>query len=297
MEETSENIQVTVLIPAYNETLAIKQVIRDCRRAMDGTSYAYEILVVDDCSTDNTVELAEQEGARVIRHLENKGSGASRKTGTRAAKGEWIVMIDADGTYPAKSIPDLLEHMDSYSQVIGARSEEMGTHRFLRTFAKETIRRLASFLIGKPIPDLNTGLRAFRRKDMLPFLYLIPDGFSCVSSMSLSFLTNNLSVKYVPITYFERIGKSHFHPVKDTYKYLLTVVRIVSYFAPLNVFMPLCLLFMGLGVLKGFIDIVWLRSLQESDIILVLTGVMMGAIGVLADLIVAQGKARHGLDE
>jgi len=286
----SGECKVSVIVPAYNEAEAIFKVVSDVKDAMDSSGYTYEILVVDDGSTDDTGLRAQRAGARVIRHSENRGSGASRKSGRRACKGEWVVMIDGDGTYPASAIPALLPLLEEFSQVIGARTVERGSHRILRTLAKETIRRLAEFLVGKKIPDLNSGLRAFRRKEMMRFLHLIPDGFSCVSSMTLAFMTNGLPVKFVPIDYFPRIGKSKFHPVKDTYKYLLTVIRLVTYFAPLNVFLPLCGLLLAIGVLKGLMDLLWTGTLQESDIILFLSAVMVGSLGILADLIVAQGK-------
>ncbi len=204
-------------------------------------------------------------------------------------------MTDADGTYPAASIPDLLQLFPEYDQVIGARDSEKGTHRILRTFAKETVKCLASYLVRKPIPDLNSGLRAFKKDLMLRYLYLIPDGFSCVSTMSLAFLSNKHAVAYVNIPYFARIGKSKFHPVKDTYNYLLTVVRVVSYFNPLRVFIPLSLGMIGFGLLKSLLDIVLTGTLQESDIIAVLGGIIVGAIGILADLIITQGKKDHDL--
>lgn len=290
----SELCKVSAVIPAYNEAGAIAGVIQEVKAALEQAGYPYEILVVDDGSSDDTASRAEGAGATVIRHKENRGSGASRKSGILASKGEWIVMIDADGTYPARAIPQILSPLKEFSQVIGARVVEKGTHKWLRTFAKEVIRRLAVLLVGKAIPDLNSGLRAFRKEEMLPFLHLVPDGFSCVSSMTLAFLTNGLPVAFVPVEYFSRIGKSKFHPIRDTYKYFLTVLRIVTYFAPLKVFMPLCLMLLGLGLLKGLVDLIWTGSLQESDIILMLTAVMVGAMGILADLIVAQGKARHG---
>ena len=297
MGESQEGIQVSVVIPAFNEREAIVGVIREVRGAMERTAHPYEILVVDDGSQDGTAEKAQEEGVRVIQHPQNRGSGASRKTGIRAARGEWIVMIDADGTYPADAIPEIVNPLKEFSQVIGARTVEKGTHRLLRSLAKATIRRLASFLVGAPIPDLNSGLRAFRKSEMAPYLYLIPNGFSCVSSMTLAFLTNDLPVKFVPISYYQRIGHTKFHPVRDTYRYLLTVIRIVTYFAPLNVFMPLCLLLLGIGVLKGFLDILWTHTLQESDIILVLGGFIVGVMGILADLIVVQGKRGHDRDQ
>lgn len=294
MEETRQDPRVSVVIPAYNEAQAIGRVIEEVRWALERTGYSHEILVVDDGSSDQTGDRAEEAGARVIRHTENRGSGASRKTGIRAARGEWILMIDADGTYPAGSIPEILAPLEEFSQVIGARVVEKGTHPLLRTVAKEIIRRLAVFLVGRPIPDLNSGLRAFRRKEMMPFLHLVPDGFSCVSSMTLAFMTNGLSVKFVPIEYFSRIGRSKFHPIRDTYRYLLTVIRIVTYFAPLNVFMPVCLSLLALGVIKGILDLILTGTLQESDILLALAALIIGAVGILADLIAVQGKGEYG---
>lgn len=291
---TYKNMQsecdVTILIPAFNEAQGILKVIHDIRSTMEKTPYSYEILVVDDGSEDGTGALAQEAGARVIRHEENRGSGASRKTGIRAAKGNWIVMIDGDCTYPTEPIPDMLLLLRDFSQVIGARTVEKGTHKFLRTLAKEAIRRLAVLLVGRPIPDLNSGLRAFRKEDMIRFLHLIPDGFSCVSSMTLAFMTNDLPVKFVPIDYFSRLGRSKFHPVKDTYKYFMTVLRIVTYFAPLNVFMPVSVGLFILGIFKGVIDVILTGTLQESDIILIVSGVVVGALGLLADLVVAYGR-------
>ena len=296
MGATKNGIEVSIVIPAFNEGKSIAGVVRQIQKVMAETDHSFEILVVDDGSVDNTVEMAESQGAKVIRHEENQGSGASRKTGIRECQGEWVLMIDGDGTYPAESIPKILGSLDSAPQVIGARTVEKGSYKLLRILAKETIRRLASFIVGKPIPDLNSGLRAFHKTEMIRFFYLIPDGFSCVSSMTLAFLANDLPVKFVPVPYFERIGRSNFHPISDTYRYLLTVIRIVAYFAPLNVFMPLCLLLLGLGMIKGLFDLIWTGTLQESDIILFLTGIIIGAMGILADLIVVQARRHHGQD-
>jgi glycosyltransferase involved in cell wall biosynthesis len=288
--ETHENPEVTIVIPAYNESEAIITVIRKVRETMDKTAYTYEILVVDDGSTDHTGDLAEREGSRVIHHPQNRGTGAAIKTGFRAASSDYVAIIDADGSYPAESIPDLLEHVKDYPQVIGARTVEKGTKRFLRSFMKNIIRMFATFLAGTKIPDLNSGLKAFQRKEAIPFFHLCPDGFSFVSSMTLAFLTNGLPVKFVPITYRKRIGRSKFRPILDTYRYLLTVIRIVTYFAPLNVFMPLCLVMVGAGIFKGVLDFFWTGTLQESDILLVVVGFLVGVLGVLADLIVAHSK-------
>lgn len=288
-----ETLQVSIVLPAYNEELAIGSVIDAVRQAMDSTDYSYEILVVDDCSTDATAEKAAAKGVRVIRHSVNRGSGAARRTGVLEARGEIVVMLDADGSYDAASIPELLKHFPEYDQVNGARTSEQGTYRHLRSVAKALIRWLAIYLSGTYIPDLNTGLKAFKRSIMLKYLWVLPDGFSCVTSMTLAFLTNGYRVLYIPTPYYPRIGKSKFHPLTDTANYLATVVRLCTYFRPLRVYGPLALALFTIGFGKSFYD-VFLRatkhSLEESDIMLVTAGILLGAIGLLADLIVAQRR-------
>ena len=291
MEE--QRIEVSIVIPAYEEEMAIGGVIDAIKAVMATTRYGYEILLVDDGSGDKTAQIARARGVRVQQHHENLGAGASRKTGILHALGDIIVMIDGDGTYPAEAIPSLLEFFPAYDQVIGARQSEQGTHRWLRMLAKALIRKLAAYLVGKPIPDLNSGLRAFKRALMLRYLYLIPDGFSCVSTMTLAFLANKHPVAYVSIPYFARIGASKFHPIKDTYQYLLTVIRVVTYFNPLHVFIPLSLVLIDFGIVKSLLDFFVTSTIQESDIVAILTGVIIAAIGILADLIITQGKKDH----
>jgi glycosyltransferase involved in cell wall biosynthesis len=284
---------VSIVIPAYEEEMAIGGVIDAIKAVMATTRYSYEILLVDDGSGDKTAQIARARGVRVQQHHENLGAGAARRTGILHALGDVIVMIDGDGTYPAEAIPNLLQLFPAYDQVIGARQSEQGTHRWLRMLAKALIGKIAAYLVGKPIPDLNSGLRAFKRASMLRYLYLIPDGFSCVSTMTLAFLVNKHPVAYVSIPYFTRIGTSKFHPIKDTYQYLLTVIRVVTYFNPLHVFIPLSLLLIGFGIVKSLFDIFMTSTIQESDIIAILTGVIVAAIGILADLIITQGKKDH----
>ena len=288
-----KKIDVTILLPVYNEEAALPSVIKDINDAMDSTSYAYEILVVDDASKDKSPQIAEEMGCRVIRHVFNRGAGACRKTGTVAAKSNIIVMLDADGTYPADAIVEMLTYFPAYDQVNGARRCEKGTMRFLRIPMKWFIRKLACFLVNYKIPDLNTGLKAFKRDVMLKYLWTVPDGFSCVSSMTIAFLSNGHPVKYIPIDYYKRIGLSKFHPLKDTSKYIMTVLRVIMYFNPLKVFLPISFLLLTWGLGKSFYDyFVILHRLQLSDIIIVLAGIIVGVQGLLADLIVAQSKAR-----
>ncbi len=286
-------IEVSVVIPCFNEENAIQQVINDVRSAMNQTEYSYEILIVDDCSTDSTASRAEESNVRVIRRKRNGGSGASRKTGIIAARGEIIAMLDADGTYTAADLPQMLDHFPEWDQVNGARTSEEGTMKLFRVPAKWFIRQLAIYLSGVYIPDLNTGLKAFKRSVMLKYLWVMPDGFSCVTTMTLAFLCNGYAVTWIPTQYHKRIGSSKFHPIKDTSKYLSTVVRMVMYFNPLRIFMPMSLILILAGIVRAFYDVFRLGwELQESNILLILGGILIGVMGLLADLIVAQGRAR-----
>lgn len=294
---TPVRCQLTVLLPTYNEEAAIVSVLEEIVGVLAGENLKYEILVVDDASTDATVERVEAFArdtwecpVRVIRRPINGGAGAARKTGVKAAHGDIVLMLDADGTYPAESIPELLRWFPAYDQVNGARTSEQGTLPWLRKPAKWFIRMLACYLTGVHIPDLNTGLKAFKREAMLPWLWVVPDGFSCVTTMTLAFLTNGRPVKYVPTPYRKRIGQSKFHPIKDTLAYLGTVIRIVLYFRPLKVFLPLAGFIIGAGVLKSVLSFRWTGSMQESDVVLLTAGFMTCMFGLLVEVIVAHHR-------
>lgn len=289
--------QLTVLLPAFNEELAIQFVLDDIVEALRNESIRYEILVVDDASTDRTAELAEefargcwQCAVRVIRCPERRGAGAARKVGIRHARGDVVVMLDADGTYPADAIPALLRHFPQYDQVNGARTSEQGTLPWLRKPAKWLIRQLACYLSGHAIPDLNTGLKAFKREAMLRWLWVVPDGFSCVTTMTLAFLTNGYAVKYVPTSYRPRIGRSKFHPIRDTWAYLNTIVRLVLYFRPLRIFLPLAGAVAAIGAARLALAGPSSSADPQSNILLMLGGFMTAMLGLLAEVIVAQHR-------
>ncbi len=289
--------KLTVLLPAYNEENAIGTVLDEIVAALAEEPYGYEIVVVDDGSTDRTPEVVEQFAVnsfnvpvRLIRCPLRRGAGAARKVGIRHARGEVVVMLDADGSYDAGCIPQLMEYFPAYDQVNGARTSEQGTMPLLRSMAKWLIRRLACYLTGCRIPDLNTGLKAFKREAMLPWMWVIPDGFSCVTTMTLAHLTNGYAVKYVPVPYRKRIGSSKFHPIKDTLSYLSTVLRIVLYFRPLKIFLPLAALLMAAGTFKSWWSFHTTGSMQESDIVVLVAGFMTCMLGLLAEVIVAHHR-------
>jgi hypothetical protein len=193
-------------------------------------------------------------------------------------------------TYPNERIPELVALLDadpSVDQVVGARKTENGSHRLLRIPAKWVIRKVAETLTNQRIPDLNSGLRAMRREVALPYLRLLPPGFSCVTTITLAFLSNQHDVVYVPIDYAKRAGKSKFRFVTDAYRYILQVLRMVMYFNPLKVLMPPALWLVGIGVIKGGYDLVWhpFRFAQNTALIF-LSGLIIGSLALLADLIV-----------
>ena len=285
---------VSVVLPAYNESGHILEEIDRITAALEASPYSYEIIVVDDGSTDRTSDLVRDlPEVRLIRLKNNRGSGTARRIGTQAARGRTVAWTDADMTYPNERIPELVAYLDDNDvpQVVGARNTEQGTMRLLRVPAKWAIRRLAEYLTASKIPDLNSGLRAFRRETALPYLGLLPPGFSCVTTITLSFLANGHDVDYVEIDYAKRAGKSHFHPVKDAYRYILQVVRMVMLFEPLKVFAPLALLALLGGIGKFFYDIISSPfSITLNTLLLILTGLITFSIGLLADLIVRVGR-------
>jgi glycosyltransferase involved in cell wall biosynthesis len=286
--------KISVILPAYNEEEAIGRVIDDVNAVMKQQGYDFEIIVVDDASTDRTPEIAKSRGIMLLQHGINKGVGAARKTGIFKCSGEIIVMLDSDGTYPAKSIPDLLKYIPEYDQVIGSRTSEQGAFRMLRQPVKWAMFKLASFLAKQKIPDLNSGLRALKKDILLKYLYLIPNGFSCVSTMTLSFLCNGHSIKYIPVEYYKRIGRSKFKIFGDTRDFLFTIIRIAMYFNPLRVFLLLSLLLFAAGGLKIAHSVFFspVHHMQEADTAILLSAVIILTLGLLADLIVTQAKGR-----
>ena len=283
-----EEVIVSVVVPTYNEEEAVCSVLDDIFAVMDCLSLPFEVIVVDDGSVDGTRTACEAyPRLRIVSHLRNLGTGAARTTGVRKARGRYVVMIDADGTYPAEAIPRMLDELNACDMVIGARQREAGTLRWLRSAAKEFIKALASYLTHTPIPDLNSGLRAMRRDMVLEFLSILPNSHSWVSTITMAFLSSGYRVRWIPIDYRKRIGRSKFHPLTDTYNYLSLVVRVAMYFNPLRIFLPVSLFLLLVGFGKMLYDIfAYNFHFAPSTVMLVLTAIQVGAIGLLADLIV-----------
>jgi polyisoprenyl-phosphate glycosyltransferase len=289
MPVADEVPQVSVVLPCYNERDHVELEVKRIRAALEAAGMTYELICVDDGSTDGTREVLQGiAGIRTILLPRNQGSGTARRIGTQQARGQAVVWTDADMTYPNEIIPSLVAQLDdTYDQVVGARKSEAGTYKLFRVPAKWLIRNLASFLTNTEIPDLNSGLRAFKRGVAEPYLRLLPPGFSCVTTITLAFLSNGHPVKYVPIDYFKRAGRSKFHPFKDAYNYIIQVLRMVMYFNPLRVLMPVGLTLLTATFLKAGIDLVRhdLR-VAGSTVLVGLAAFNIMAIALLADLVV-----------
>jgi len=288
------SLDVSIILPVFNEVEHLQDEVDRIRSAMDASEYSYEIIVVDDGSSDGSGEAANAIGGlRVIRFGQNRGSGSARKAGTAAARGRVTVWTDVDMTYPNDTIPQLVKELDGYDQVVGARTSEEGTQKALRVPAKWFIRKLASFLTSTRIPDLNSGFRAFRTDVARQYIRHLPAGFSCVTTMTMTFLANGYSVKYVPIEYAKRAGRSKFHPIKDTQRYGTQVVRMVLSYNPLRIFMPLGVGLLVLGLGKAVYDVSeynW--HLTTNTLLILFAAFQIIVIGLLADLVVRVSRDR-----
>jgi glycosyltransferase involved in cell wall biosynthesis len=296
--EVEEELDVSVVLPVFDEAGHLQAEIDRIRAALDASPYTYEIIAVDDGSTDGSGELLrEMDGIRLIQFAKNRGSGAARKAGTRAARGRVVVWTDVDMTHPNERIPELVKELDGYDQVVGARTSEQGTKKAFRVPAKWFIRRLAQYLVETDIPDLNSGFRAFRRDVGLQYLHLFPAGFSHVTTITMSFLANGYSVKYIPIEYSPRAGKSKFHWFKDTRRYLNQVIRMILSYNPLRVFLPVGFTLLAVGVGKLAYD--WNQNhfhVTPNTVILLFAAFQVFAIGLIADLIVRVSKPRDEVE-
>ena len=273
------HIPFSVVIPAFNEEKGIVPTLRELRETLKGLDY--EILVVDDGSKDKTAELARAEGVNVYQQPVNRGYGASLKAGIRRAKHDVIVITDADGTYPASAIPGLVAGCEVYEMVVGARVGANVAIPLVRRPAKWVLGKLASYLAGRPIPDLNSGLRAMRRELVRQYEHLLPSGFSFTTTITLSSLCRDHLVRFDPIDYRAREGDSKIRP-RHAYDFFLLILRTIVYFNPLKIFLPVGLVFFLAGSAKLVYDVTK-DNLSESAIFAFLTAFLMWGLGLISD--------------
>ena len=272
-------IPFSVVIPAFNEERGIVPTLRELRAVLNGLEY--ELLVVDDGSRDRTAELARAEGVTVVQQPVNRGYGAALKTGIRRAKHDVIVITDADGTYPASAIPGLVAGCETYEMVVGARVGANVAIPLARRPAKWVLGKLASYLAGRAIPDLNSGLRAMRRELVARYEHLLPSGFSFTTTITLSALCRDHLVRFDAIDYRAREGESKIRP-RHAYDFFLLILRTIVYFNPLKIFLPVGAAFFLAGLAKFAYDVTR-ENLSESAIFAFITGFLVWGLGLLSD--------------
>ena len=272
---------VSVIIPAFNEGAHVAGQVRAVQEVLGRTPWRFEIIVVDDGSTDDTAAQADTTGVRVLRRRTNRGYGAALKLGIQAARYDWILITDADGTYPTASIPDLLAAASGNSMVVGARTGTTVQVPFVRRPAKWFLTWLASYLAGRKLPDINSGLRLMRRDLIARYAHLLPDGFSFTTTITLAAACNGHTVTYLPIDYHARLGESKIRP-RHAYDFTLLILRTIVFFNPLKVFIPLGTALALLGLAKFAYDVTR-DNLSESAVLALLGALIIWCVGLLAD--------------
>ena len=283
-------MKLSAVIPVYNEEGAVSHVIDNVQRVLDKTSFEYEIIIVNDGSTDKSRGILEEiRKIKVVHHPYNLGYGAALKTGIRNAKGDFILIIDSDMTYPIYEIPLLLKYIDEYDMVVGARKKV--NDLISRRIAKFILSMLAYLIYGRKVPDLNSGMRIFNKEIALKFFNIYPSGFSFTTTITFAFLTNNHTIKYVPINYGKRVGKSTIPPFKDFINFATLIVRVMVYFKPFRVFLIFSMLLFLLGVFFFLYSYLMLNKVMDITVIVILlASLQVFLFGLIADLIVKRGN-------
>lgn len=280
--------KVTIIIPAYNEGEGLARTLPELVPLAE--SSGWEVIVIDDGSSDDTADVTRANGARLLSHPYNKGYGAALKTGIRNASGDIIVMMDSDGQHSGAAIHKLLEHIDRYDMVVGARSSDV----LVRAPGKKLLSMVANFLIGSKIPDLNSGFRVFYKDTIKSFLHFCPNGFSFTTTITLAYLREAFSVKYVPIEAATRVGRaSSVKYFRDGYKTFLLIIRVIVLFNPLKVFIPASMFLFAAGSLFTAYGIIVFGRAPNTGILGILSSVILFFMGILADQISSIRRERR----
>ncbi len=271
---------VAIIIPAYNEEEGIADVIAQLKEL----SGNYEIIVVDDGSTDNTHKLATDTGVKVIRHPYNKGYGAALKTGIRNAEADIVLFIDADGQHQPSDIKKLIQYIGEYDMIVGARTKKSKIS-LLRRPGKKILSITANYLAGMKIPDLNSGFRALKKDVALEFMHILPNSFSFSTTITLALINSGYSVKYVPIEAPERVGTSKIKPFRDGFRFIMLIIRTVVLFNPLKVFLPVSAILFIVGFFELIREIIVYFDIWTAPVLLILSAILIFFFGLIADQI------------
>jgi glycosyltransferase involved in cell wall biosynthesis len=273
---------VSIVIPAYNEAAAIGSVVTALR---DAAAW-HEIIVVDDGSQDATAAQAAAAGARVVRHPYNKGNGASVKSGIRAAVADYILIIDGDGQHRPEDACRLVARLGEYDLVIGARSTgTQATHA--RRFGNSALNGLASYLTDREIPDLTSGFRAARREHLREFIHLLPNGFSTPTTTTLAFIKAGYNVTFEPVEARARVGQSKIRLARDGAKFLMIILKIVTLFSPLRVFLPISIASFVVGTGYALWTIATQSKIPNGAVLAIMLAVIVFLVGLVSEQISA----------
>ena len=289
MENTFlNNNKISLIIPAYHEEKGIEPTLTEIIE-MKKKGLIDEVIVVDDGSKDRTAEIvASYNDIKLIRHDFNKGYGASLKTGIDNSKNSIICITDSDGTYPNSQIPKLSKELilNDLDMVIGSRTGDNVKIPLIRKPAKWFIGKLANWVTGQKIPDINSGLRLFKKKSFIPFYHIVPEGFSFTTTITLGMLSGGYRVSFIPINYSSRIGKSKIRPIRDTINFIKLILKIGLYFSPIKIFFPISFFLFGTSILLGFYSKYIVGQLADLSILIIaMTSFQILAIALIAELI------------
>ncbi len=276
------NKNLSVVIPAYNEEKTISKVITDIKSLLEEYGFKSEIIVVDDGSTDNTSRILKDLDVETVTMKPNRGYGKAVKTGIKKSRYELIMLTDGDGTYTPESMKKLIENSREYDMLVGARRNIDPSP--IKKPAKWIINKLAGYITGVKIPDLNSGLRVFRKSKALKHFRLLPDGFSLTSTITIAMLNHGDRVEYTEIEYIKRKTKSKFHPISDTTNLISFIFQTTIYFNPLRIFIPVSL-FMFICGTAALIYRILRGGLIAVSIIFFLASLQILSMGLIADLI------------
>ena len=279
---------VSIIIPAFNEEEGIGSVVESITSAFPDS----QIIVVDDGSTDNTAVKIAESGVIVLNHDHNRGYGASLKTGTRAATRDYVLFCDGDGQHSAEDVDRLIKECDDYDLVVGARNSD--SHQpLIRRPGKVVMRKFAELLAGTKIPDLNSGLRIFKRDTLMRYLHLMPDGFSFSTTSTFAIMKSNRKYKYIPITVKKRTGKSTVSQLKHGPQALLLILRLAVLFEPLKVFLGVSGILFILSIVSFALDFFSIGGIADTTVLLSIATIIIFMSGLLCDQVSAMRREKH----
>lgn len=283
-------LDCSIVVPVYNERNAVSATLTEILKALEGDHLAFEIVVVDDGSTDGTAEelrkfAASGANISIVTHDMNQGYGAALKSGIRNASAELIVITDGDGSYPNQDIPKLVRLCEKFDMVVGARTGADVTYSRVRAIPKSFMRLWVSWIARRNVPDINSGLRVFRKSIAEKHFGILPNSFSFTITITLAMLTTYRRVAFEPISYKSRIGSSKIKPIRDTLRFLMIILRTGTYFAPMRIFAPLAFFFLALALISFAIDYFAYKNLTDKTVIIMMLAINTGMFGLLADMI------------